>query len=66
MTTPVTTPAEPVQLPTATLAAVRELVGAEQAAAFIAAATEREVQARAMDRLAAGRPAPSGRSPGSP
>lgn len=44
---------EQVRLPSGTLAAVRELVGAEQTAAFVAAATEREVKARAMDRFAA-------------
>jgi len=45
---------EQVRLPSGTLAAVRELVGAEQTAAFVAAATEREVKARVMDRFAAG------------
>jgi DNA-binding transcriptional MerR regulator len=52
---------EPVRLPAGTLAAVRDLVGAEQTAAFVAAAVEREVQARAMDRLTHGR---GGRIPG--
>ncbi|SCK14203.1 MerR family transcriptional regulator [Streptomyces sp. WMMB 322] len=56
---------EPVRLPAATLAAVRKLVGAEQAAAFIAAAAEREVRARAMDRLAGIGETPAGRTPGS-
>lgn len=45
--------AEPVPLPAATVRAVRELVGAEHVAAFIAAAAEREVRARTMDALAA-------------
>ncbi|MBP2404027.1 DNA-binding transcriptional MerR regulator [Streptomyces syringium] len=44
--------AEPVPLPAATVRAVRELVGAEHTAAFIAAAAEREVRARTMDALA--------------
>ncbi|WP_184735075.1 MerR family transcriptional regulator [Streptomyces netropsis] len=47
--------AEPVRLPAATVRAVRELVGAEHTAAFIAAAAEREVRARTMDALAARR-----------
>ncbi|WP_314176211.1 MerR family transcriptional regulator [Streptomyces winkii] len=42
-----------VRLPSATVAAVRDLVGPEQTAAFVAAAAEREVRARAMDGLAA-------------
>jgi hypothetical protein len=42
-----------VTIPAATLRAVEGLVGAEQAAAFIAAAAEREVHKRALDRLAA-------------
>ncbi|MGW8883348.1 MerR family transcriptional regulator [Streptomyces sp. NPDC055749] len=42
----------PVLLPAGTMRAVHELVGAEQAAAFVAAATEREVQARTLDSLA--------------
>jgi DNA-binding transcriptional MerR regulator len=44
---------EAVQLPAGTVAAVRELVGPGQVAAFVAAAAEREVAARRMDRLAA-------------
>ncbi|HEV7627495.1 MAG TPA: MerR family transcriptional regulator, partial [Streptomyces sp.] len=44
---------EQVRLPAGTIAAVQSLVGGENAAAFVAAAVEREVQARAMDRLAA-------------
>lgn len=44
---------EQVRLPAGTLSAVRGMVGAENAAAFIAAAAEREVQARTMDRLTA-------------
>lgn len=42
----------PVLLPARTTQAVQDLVGAEQVAAFIAAAAEREVQARALDALA--------------
>lgn len=42
---------EQVTLPAATVRAVRALVGAENVAAFIAAAAEREVQARVMDGL---------------
>ncbi|MEX2973990.1 MerR family transcriptional regulator [Streptomyces sp. C184] len=53
---------EEVLLPADAVRAVRALVGPENAAAFIAAAAHREVQARRMDTLAAGgsRPAPSG------
>ncbi|WP_405743402.1 MerR family transcriptional regulator [Streptomyces sp. NBC_01525] len=40
-----------VMLPTDAVAAVRELVGPENTAAFIAAAARREVQARALDSL---------------
>ncbi|MGW7001861.1 MerR family transcriptional regulator [Streptomyces sp. NPDC054933] len=40
-----------ITLPAATLRSVRSLVGARNAAAFIAAAAEREVQARTMDKL---------------
>ncbi|MFF4224591.1 MerR family transcriptional regulator [Streptomyces abikoensis] len=42
---------EQVTLPAATVRAVQALVGTENVAAFIAAATEREVQARVMDGL---------------
>ncbi|MFG2182851.1 MerR family transcriptional regulator [Streptomyces abikoensis] len=42
---------EQVTLPAATVRAVRALVGTENVAAFIAAAAEREVQARVMDGL---------------
>lgn len=42
----------PVALPPETLHAVRALVGPENVAAFIAAATERELQARTLDALA--------------
>ncbi|MET9292189.1 MerR family transcriptional regulator [Streptomyces sp. NPDC003077] len=42
---------ESVALPAATLRAVRELVGPGRVAAFVTAATEREVQARTMDAL---------------
>ena len=41
-----------VALPPETMRAVHSLVGQEHAAAFIAAATEREVQARTLDTLA--------------
>ncbi|MFI9050615.1 MerR family transcriptional regulator [Streptomyces sp. NPDC053427] len=43
---------EPVALPADTVQAVRDLVGPDNAAAFIAAAAHREVQARTMDALA--------------
>ncbi|MFF2522336.1 MerR family transcriptional regulator [Streptomyces liangshanensis] len=51
------TPPEPVEtstvaLPRSTIRAVEALVGAADAAAFITAATEREVQARTLDALA--------------
>ncbi|MCA6095361.1 MerR family transcriptional regulator [Streptomyces sp. SCA3-4] len=42
---------EEVRLPAAVVRAVRELVGPENAGAFIAAAAEREVRARVMDGL---------------
>ncbi|AXK34805.1 MerR family transcriptional regulator [Streptomyces armeniacus] len=42
---------EAVLLPAATVESVRALVGAEHTAAFVAAAAEREVAARTMDRL---------------
>ncbi|WP_338698309.1 MerR family transcriptional regulator [Streptomyces sp. Q6] len=42
-----------VAVPLGTMRAVRELVGSENVSAFIAAAAEREVQARALDALAA-------------
>ncbi|MGP4043446.1 MerR family transcriptional regulator [Streptomyces sp. 2A115] len=45
--------ARSVAIPAATMDAVDALVGAENAAEFIAVATEREVQARALDTLAA-------------
>lgn len=41
-----------VQLPVATMRAVETLVGSAQVAAFVAAAVEREVQARTLDHLA--------------
>ncbi|MBT2397519.1 MerR family transcriptional regulator [Streptomyces sp. ISL-100] len=52
---PPVTDSEPatVTLPEETMRAVRRLVGPGNAAAFIAAATEREVQARALDAFAA-------------
>ncbi|MYR80077.1 MerR family transcriptional regulator [Streptomyces filamentosus] len=46
----------PVLLPARTTQAVQELVGAEQVAAFVAAAVEREVQARTLDALASSHP----------
>ncbi|MGW4836981.1 MerR family transcriptional regulator [Streptomyces globisporus] len=42
----------PVLLPRRTTQAVQELVGADQVAAFVAAAAEREVRARTLDALA--------------
>ncbi|MFJ6465145.1 MerR family transcriptional regulator [Streptomyces sp. NPDC091387] len=42
----------PVALPPSTITAVERLVGQEHAAAFVTAATEREVQARTLDTLA--------------
>ncbi|MER6845122.1 MerR family transcriptional regulator [Streptomyces platensis] len=49
-------PADPetVLLPAGAVQAVRDLVGTENTAAFIAAAAHREVQARTMDALVAG------------
>ncbi|MER7662178.1 MULTISPECIES: MerR family transcriptional regulator [unclassified Streptomyces] len=49
---PVSSEARTVALPTETIRAVQALVGAEKAAAFITAATERELQARTLDALA--------------
>ena len=52
---PPPTPGEtthPVEIPAATMQAVTALVGAGNAAAFITAAAEREVQARTLDHLA--------------
>jgi hypothetical protein len=46
-------PTADVPLPEPTVRAVRELVGAGQVAAFVAAAAEREVAARRMDALTA-------------
>ncbi|MFM9369004.1 MerR family transcriptional regulator [Streptomyces sp. Da 82-17] len=48
-------PAEdiPVALPASTIQAVQQLVGAENVAAFVAAAAEREVQSRKLDQMAA-------------
>ncbi|MFH9665895.1 MerR family transcriptional regulator [Streptomyces globisporus] len=43
----------PVLLPHRTTLSVQELVGVDQVAAFVAAAAEREVQARTLDALAA-------------
>jgi DNA-binding transcriptional MerR regulator len=45
-------PVEAVDLPSGTVAAVRDLVGPAQVSAFVAAAADREVAARRMDRLA--------------
>ncbi|MGW2781725.1 MerR family transcriptional regulator [Streptomyces populi] len=45
--------ARPVEVSAGTMRAVERLVGAEQAAAFITAAAERELQARTLDRLTA-------------
>ncbi|MER6438170.1 MerR family transcriptional regulator [Streptomyces sp. NPDC001185] len=42
-----------VEIPADTTRAVERLVGAQQVAAFVAAAAEREVQARTLDRLSA-------------
>ncbi|MFG3147153.1 MerR family transcriptional regulator [Streptomyces sp. NPDC048243] len=42
-----------VEIPVGTMRAVERLVGAEQAAEFITAATERELHARSLDRLTA-------------
>ncbi|MCH0538830.1 MerR family transcriptional regulator [Streptomyces sp. MUM 203J] len=50
----------PVALPAETVRAVRELVGTENTAAFIAAAAEREVHARTLDELTATARDPSG------
>ncbi|GAA2656071.1 MerR family transcriptional regulator [Streptomyces lunalinharesii] len=47
------TDTEAVSLPTTCVQAVRDLVGPQRAAAFIAAAAQREVQARTMDALTA-------------
>jgi DNA-binding transcriptional MerR regulator len=44
--------ARTVEVPTGTMRAVERLVGTEHAAAFIAAAAERELQTRTLDRLA--------------
>ncbi|MFE0760542.1 MerR family transcriptional regulator [Streptomyces smyrnaeus] len=46
---------EQIRLPAETVEAVRELVGEEQVPEFITAAAEREVRARAMDRMTAQR-----------
>ncbi|MBT2390182.1 MerR family transcriptional regulator [Streptomyces sp. ISL-1] len=48
---PVDSESRSVTLPPETIRAVHRLVGLENAAAFIAAATEREVQARTLDAL---------------
>ncbi|GAA5613105.1 hypothetical protein Spla01_04273 [Streptomyces platensis] len=50
---------ETVLLPAGAVQAVRDLVGTENTAAFIAAAAHREVQARTMDALVAGDTGPS-------
>ncbi|MER5274266.1 MerR family transcriptional regulator [Streptomyces sp. NPDC002809] len=46
----------PVVLPAGTISAVERLVGRENAQAFIAAATEREVQSRTLDALTSSHP----------
>ncbi|GAA2708995.1 MULTISPECIES: MerR family transcriptional regulator [Streptomyces] len=51
-------PPEPVPLPAATVRAVRALAGPANTAAFIAAAAEREVQARTLDALVPAPPPP--------
>ncbi|MFB7242543.1 MerR family transcriptional regulator [Streptomyces populi] len=48
--------ARPVEVSAGTMRAVERLVGAEQAAAFITAAAERELQTRTLDRLTANSP----------
>ncbi|MFE3181480.1 MerR family transcriptional regulator [Streptomyces violascens] len=48
---PATPDPGPVPLPAETVRAVQDLVGPDNVAAFITAATEREVQARALDAL---------------
>lgn len=49
-------PPVPVALPARTISAVESLVGRKDTASFIAAATEREVQTRALDALAPSSP----------
>nr|WSW68038.1 MerR family transcriptional regulator [Streptomyces sp. NBC_00995] len=49
---PAVPPPVPVSLPAATISAVESLVGRDKAAAFIAAAAEREVQTRTLDAIA--------------
>ncbi|MEU0378580.1 MerR family transcriptional regulator [Streptomyces cyaneofuscatus] len=49
----------PVLLPARTTQAVQDLVGTDQVAAFVAAAAEREVQARTLDMLASSRSMPN-------
>ncbi|MEU3603896.1 MerR family transcriptional regulator [Streptomyces sp. NPDC035033] len=46
----------PVQVPAGTIRAVQELVGAENVSAFVTAATERELNKRTLDSLAANAP----------
>ncbi|WP_369357682.1 MerR family transcriptional regulator [Streptomyces sp. cg2] len=60
------TGSEAVLLPVETVRAVRDLVGSEGMAAFVAAATQREVQARAMDALTAAHHGPGPREEGTP
>ncbi|MFI0964385.1 MerR family transcriptional regulator [Streptomyces sp. NPDC021080] len=48
--------ARPVKVAAGTMRAVERLVGAEHVSEFVTAATERELQARTLDRLAAKRP----------
>ncbi|MFF0624777.1 MerR family transcriptional regulator [Streptomyces sp. NPDC004296] len=60
------TGAEAVLLPAEAVQSVRDLVGPERTAAFIAAAARREVQARAMDALTAAARAPRPAEEGTP
>ncbi|MBW5483076.1 MerR family transcriptional regulator [Streptomyces bambusae] len=63
---PAQTGPAPVPLPAETVRAVQELVGAEHVAAFVRAATERELQARTMNDLARRGGAGAGPQGGSP
>ncbi|WP_347404500.1 MerR family transcriptional regulator [Streptomyces sp. MST-110588] len=56
---PSSTAPEPVVLPAETVQAVRALVGRAHTAAFITAATQRELHARTMDHLASRHPSSS-------
>ncbi|MEU9118696.1 MerR family transcriptional regulator [Streptomyces sp. NPDC048506] len=61
-----TGPSAAVVLPTEAVRAVQALVGAENTAAFITAAAQREVQARTMDALASRGPGADGSAPDAP